>query len=68
MGKVIEQLGMKPYLAGQIYATSPGCRGAVVPLCDWRRANECFTLFKERSPFIALGRRMYCILRAPEAV
>eukprot|EP00969_Alexandrium_andersonii_P165801 7327042-Alexandrium_andersonii.AAC.1 len=36
--KVVEALGMTHALSGEIYASMPGARGAVVPLVGWPRS------------------------------
>eukprot|EP00969_Alexandrium_andersonii_P111403 4919506-Alexandrium_andersonii.AAC.1 len=66
--KVLQRINMAQFLVGDVYAAIPGARGAVVPLVDWRRSSECLNVFRATGPHIALGRKLYCLLRAPESV
>eukprot|EP00969_Alexandrium_andersonii_P089696 3960740-Alexandrium_andersonii.AAC.1 len=64
----MKKLDMTQHTVGNPYAAIPCCRGAVIPLTDWKRASECFKLLRDTSPHIALGRKLYCTLRAPGSV
>eukprot|EP00969_Alexandrium_andersonii_P313114 13834892-Alexandrium_andersonii.AAC.1 len=52
---------------GEPYGEIPGRTGVIVPLKDWKSAAEFAQRVRGRKPVIALGRKLFAIVRSNEA-